>query len=123
VSYAGNNNGPVWNRRLDEDGEDRTYNGWTNRATWNVALWLREDWSSTLTEWAKDREYIQTAADFRRALEHAIVELDVRQYFLAPIKGTEASQFFTPDGDRFDDANWDELFFELILEQREPVEE
>ena len=92
------------------------YNGWANRATWNVALWLNEDWSVELEEC--DPKAVHDGDSMRRAFCEWIVELGIRQYYLEPIRGAEPSQFLTPDGERFDDADWDELFDELIRKPR-----
>lgn len=92
-------------------------NGWTNRATWNVALWLREDWADLLEQVIDDIRCCGWRG-FKDRIEETIRELEVRQYYLEPIRGGEITQFFTPDGERFDDANWIELFFELIEEPR-----
>jgi hypothetical protein len=33
---------------------DKTYNGWTNRETWLVNLWLDNDASESVADWARE---------------------------------------------------------------------
>ena len=72
--------------------ENTTYNGYTNRATWNLLLWISND---------------ECAYTFFRDLYHriggAVVEERERAVFGA------AREWFgstTPDGDRLEDVNW-----------------
>ncbi len=97
------------------------YNGWSNRATWNLALWLENDWSLQLVVWTRDQK-IASGSDLRETMEQDICELELRSYYLEPQAGCAISQFFTPDGERFDDADWDEVFKALIAEQRKEAE-
>ncbi len=94
------------------------YNGWTNRATWNVAMWLEQEWNTELDEWRNDRE-IDCADEFREAIENVILELDLRCWHLGAPAGCEVIHFMTPDAERFDDANWSELYESLIESHRE----
>lgn len=98
--------------------EDKTYNGWTNRATWNVALWLQNDWDGEIEEWVRDRKFVKNGQTLKDRVEDQIRELELRAYYLEPPRGMEIVQFFTPDGERFDEANWQEIFDHLILEPR-----
>jgi hypothetical protein len=97
------------------------YNGWSNRATWNLALWLQQDWDYELVEWARN-EKIATGSDLREAMEETIRELKLRSYYLEPQHGCDIAQFFTPDGERFDEADWDEVFEALIATHRKEVQ-
>tara|TARA_Y100001938_G_scaffold69939_1_gene97017 strand:- start:2449 stop:2748 length:300 start_codon:yes stop_codon:yes gene_type:complete len=69
--------------------EDNTYNGWTNRATWNVVLWVAND---------------QRAYDVWRAWNPQWDEATVKQ-FINHIWPDGS----TPDGDRTADANLTEI--------------
>lgn len=90
---------------------DEGYNGWSNRATWNVAMWVRDDFGID-SRWARDRK-VTDGKSLRNCLENIIEELGLREYFLVNSEGVP-THFVTPDAERFDDANWDELFDSLI---------
>lgn len=70
-----------------------TYNGWANRETWNVALWLGND----------EGFYREAVAFGRRTLpahdEDAMVEAFCRNLF----------GDMTPDGDSLDGVDWSEI--------------
>ena len=97
------------------------YNGWRNRATWNEALWADNDWTTELSDMRKNKLIIN-GRTLRQAFEDYIIETSLWQYMLTPLQGCEPSHFFTPDGDSFEDADWDELFEHLIDHPRNACE-
>ena len=68
------------------DNEEK-YNGWTNRATWNVDVWL-----------SNDREIYK----MMKALKMS--ERNQFENFCVYLWGNE-----TPDGERLSDVNWQEI--------------
>ena len=72
-----------------------TYNGYTNRATWNLMLWISNDESA----YNFFREgYEQFGGDVIEDRERKIAA-DAHQWF-----GSR-----TPDDDRLEDVNWEEV--------------
>lgn len=71
-----------------------SYNGWSNRATWNVSLWLNND-EGTYHELQR----MQRRADDKGELAEAI------EQFCRDIWPNGE----TPDGDKLDEADFDEL--------------
>lgn len=71
---------------------DKGYNGWKNRATWNVALWIgnREDIYLTMIDSFKNQDWDQSPQGVKRWADM--------------IFGTE-----TPDGDSLKEVDWDEI--------------
>ena len=80
--------------------EDKTYNGWKNYETWNVALWISND--EVLYNLAKEcRDY----AEFREQMEE--------------INGDAAIAFRTPDGVAWNDSGLDvQALDEMITENK-----
>lgn len=70
----------------DRGGE---YNGWTNRSTWNVALW-----------WGNDEGLYGLTCDRQREWDADDAQALVEEIWP---DGT------TPDGDCLDDVNWEEI--------------
>jgi hypothetical protein len=101
---------------------DNGYNGWTDRATWNVAIWLDQDFEEEIAEMRRDRKWVDSPRKFREALQSMLWELECEGWYLKPLqKGSEPIHFATPDGEWFRDANWDELYNQLIAEPRDEV--
>jgi hypothetical protein len=74
---------------------DQKYNGWTNRATWNVALWLGND--EQLYRWA-----VQTVRRYQKEGK-AFTASAAREFCLQALGDK------TPDGDRVASANFTEI--------------
>lgn len=70
---------------------DATYNGWTNRATWNVALWAGNDEPSY--------RYFRDQRPREGGYDAGSAERVARDLF----------QDKTPDGDSLADVNWTEI--------------
>ena len=70
----------------------KTYNGWTNRATWNAALWLTNDQS--FYDMMRDHFRDDPAVCSRSAREFC--------WIVWPCGNT-------PDGDELTDVNWVEI--------------
>lgn len=69
------------------------YNGWHNRATWNVSLWVSN------TEHIY-RNVLDTLNGRGQPVDARIAEKVIRPYF----HGGK-----TPDGDKLSDCNWNEI--------------
>jgi len=81
--------------------EDKTYNGWKNYETWNVALWIGND--EVLYDIAKEcRDY----AEFREQMEEMA-------------GGTNRPAFRTPDRVAWNDSGLDvQALDEMITENK-----
>jgi hypothetical protein len=97
---------------------DTGYNGWTNRATWNLVLWLTQDFEEDIRDWIKDTHMVKTAKDLREQIEATIHDSDLKCWYLDSPDGNIA-HYLTPDAERFDDVDWDEVFEHLIARERE----
>lgn len=86
---------------------EESFNGWANRATWNVALWLQNDFTHDLEEIASGRNTIENAEKFRSFVIELFAEMLPDGYVTV-----------TPDGFRLDEANWDELWNVLVVSVR-----
>jgi hypothetical protein len=76
--------------------EDKTYNGWTNRATWLVNLWV----GNNLAEYAKD------------ALDQNMTAYDAEQYLKDDHWLEDVAEFgFISDlvNEVLDQVNWQEI--------------
>lgn len=71
-----------------------TYNGWSNRATWNVSLWLSND----------EPLY----REVNRLAEHA-PDADTLAIVLTTFCAGIWPKGVTPDGDRLDACDFDEV--------------
>ena len=83
-----------------------TYNGWANYETWNVALWIQNDWSlySLARLWVEDR----------RDSGYDNVSYDVFRFTLAH---DSAFVTGTPDGVRWNDEAIDHVQLTKMLEE------
>ena len=75
--------------------ENNTYNGYYNRATWNLMLWISNDESAYY--FFKDL-YYHIGGEVVEEREEAIMRTS-REWFGST----------TPDGDSLDDVNWCEV--------------
>ena len=84
---------------------DTTYNGWANFATWNVALYIQNEWAlyCLAREWVQDR----------RDSGYDDVSYDVFRHTLM----SESANVKTPDGVYWDDESLDHAeLTELLAE-------
>ena len=88
---------------------DNTYNGYTNRATWNLMLWISNDESAYY--FFKDL-YYHIGGEVVEEREEAIMRTS-REWFGST----------TPDGDSLDDVNWCEVTEHLDDDFKEIMEE
>ena len=82
---------------------DTTYNGWTNYETWNVSLYITNEYGMYMTalDWVKDRQRNNQSVDY-----------DVFRHTLTELFGDK-----TPDGVSWDDDNLNrEELSEMLLE-------
>ena len=84
-----------------------TFNGWANHATWNIALYIQNDWAlyCLAREWVTDR----------RDSGYDYCDYDVFRHI---IRFDSCMPVSTPDGVRWDDSNIDvdemnEMLWEL----------
>lgn len=84
---------------------DNTYNGWSNRATWNVSLWLNND----------EGTYRELQALVRRAKSQKELAQQIEEFCRAIWPAG-----VTPDEDRLDDADFDEIAASEMGTEGEP---
>ncbi len=70
----------------------------------------------------KDR-YVKEPKHLRSRIEDAIDDLNLCAWCLKTPNGRAIAHFLTPDAERFDDADWEELFEVLIEKPRKEREE
>jgi hypothetical protein len=109
--------------------ETKTYNGWTNYETWNVALWIDNE-EGSYRYW---RRAAQEAYDEAEASEHLTREENAERDLADRLKG-EMSEA-APDlgascwadllGAALSEVNWDEIAHGMIEEtdKEEPEED
>ena len=93
------------------------YNGWTNRETWAVALWVNND--EGLHYHAQDMAggYHDDKRGLADALEEWITELlDMEQVFSAPLEQRKALISMSSDIGSLYRVNWYEIAESLLSE-------
>ena len=81
-----------YNTRMNND---TTYNGYTNRATWNLILWISNDESA----YHHFRDlYLRIGGDDPDDRQN-MIERESREWYGST----------TPDGDLLDDVDWEEI--------------
>ena len=86
--------------------ENTTYNGYVNRATWNLLLWISND--ECAYTFFRDL-YYRIGGDVIEDRERAVIGA-AREWFGST----------TPDGDRLDDVCWEEAV-EMLDEDFEEI--
>lgn len=90
----------IGKREKRKGGTMQTYNGWKNRATWNVALWLGNDEGMYLDAVETVRRYKAKSRPFT---------IGAARFFCFRVLGNR-----TPDGDRVASANFGEIAKSMI---------
>ena len=75
----------------------KKYNGWANRATWNVALWL-----------GNDEGLYRTAVEMARAIKGRLNAREAEELCFALFPSGK-----TPDGDSLINCHWPEIASDL----------
>ena len=87
------------------DDWEGTYNGWTNRATWNVALWVHND-RSLYDAWKASSEAVAAVkAEAQADTDEPVWDRYAVQSFLGEVWPDGQ----TPDGDKVAEANLAEI--------------
>ena len=104
--------------------DNTTYNGWTNRATWLVPLWIDNEYGS----YKRKQEFLQRCYGSDLEITAARCKLYCRRYLDATRHAEyglwqDLSRNNTSDvGHRWCDINWEEIAQHWRDEQAEMVE-
>jgi hypothetical protein len=99
--------------------EDKTYNGWTNYETWNVALWIDNDQSS-YTYWreiAKECIEAAVASSYMTKDENAVARMAIKlKEEIVDNEGPDlgASMYMDLLNAALREVNWHEIAKHLI---------
>jgi hypothetical protein len=106
---------------VKEPPQDKTYNGWTNYETWNVALWIGNEQHSeeTTRGMAKDA-YTKAVADSYQSREEravGILAVGIKEAVEVNMPDMGASMFTDLLNAALSEVNWHEIAQHYIDEE------